>query len=526
MALSVKIPFAGLFRGLFRSADKTSAVVPPSVAKKYSAVPTSVISAASALTGKNNFLTAENTIEIPLASVVSHLPMELRAKIMSAPAASATLCLAADTIVSQLATGTVKISFGELRRLAPNLIANSGGEHDSRTVNLPLPEILAHLNPALLVRRSGKKITVAEEITGPFAERGRGVNFTATPLKAPSALMAPPTATVAPTPSFEAPPLTPSAPITFAPRALDPTPAPLPPSRFPTPTAATPDQFLEPKKAPPMSGLRVALASLAENWPVDLRNEISQSSFAAAAVTLPEALIEAGLKRGRVTMTWKQIRTLAAAHSPVSENDDLELQLPLKIIAPLFLTLKKNNFPTATKVQVSSEIPDLFFGFPQPSAPPVVPGLPPLPKPSANLQDTNYFVPGAQNQTGATENAPTDFSSRQATPKEVVARALALPGVAGAVVALPDGLRVASEVPAELNADTLAAFLPQIFERVNQSTRELRLGALNNVSFTVGNVPWKIFRVNSVYFATFGRAGEALPTAQLAQLAAEIDRKK
>jgi len=107
-----------------------------------------------------------------------------------------------------------------------------------------------------------------------------------------------------------------------------------------------------------------------------------------------------------------------------------------------------------------------------------------------------------------------------------VERALALPGVAGAVVALPDGLRVASRVPAELNADTLAAFLPQIFDRVGQSTRELRMGALNNFNFTVGNVPWRIFRVNAVYFAAFGNAGEALPGAQLAALAAELDRKK
>ena len=38
---------------------------------------------------------------------------------------------------------------------------------------------------------------------------------------------------------------------------------------------------------------------------------------------------------------------------------------------------------------------------------------------------------------------------------------------------------VASQTPAELNADTLAAFLPQIFERVSQSTRELRMGAPN-----------------------------------------------
>ena len=216
-------------------------------------------------------------------------------------------------------------------------------------------------------------------------------------------------------------------------------------------------------------------------------------------------------------MTWKQIRLLAAGNSAASPHDAVELQLPVNIVAPLFLAAKKSQAPARAKVTVQSEIPDLFFGFPQPAAAPVVPGLPTLPKPPVNPADTNYFVTGVQSLAPAAEmaaviradeNVQTDFSSRQATPKEVVARALALPGVAGAVVALPDGLRVASEVPPELNADTLAAFLPQIFERVNQSTRELRMGALNNVNFTVGNVPWKIFRVNSVYFAAFGRAGE------------------
>jgi predicted regulator of Ras-like GTPase activity (Roadblock/LC7/MglB family) len=91
---------------------------------------------------------------------------------------------------------------------------------------------------------------------------------------------------------------------------------------------------------------------------------------------------------------------------------------------------------------------------------------------------------------------------------------------------LPDGLKVASQIPSDLNGDTLAAFIPQLFARVNQCSRELRMGDMNNLSFTVGNIPWKIFRVNAVYFAAFGRANEAMPTAQLASLAAELDRKK
>ena len=147
--------------------------------------------------------------------------------------------------------------------------------------------------------------------------------------------------------------------------------------------------------------------------------------------------------------------------------------------------------------------------------------------------DTNYYIwseTGAAPQVDETEykrpqRPATDFSSRYATPNEIVARAMALPGVVGALVALPDGLKVASQIPPELNADTLAAFLPQIFDRVSQSTRELRMGALNNFNFTVGNVPWRIFRVNAVYFAAFGRAGEQMPGAQLAQLATLLDRK-
>jgi predicted regulator of Ras-like GTPase activity (Roadblock/LC7/MglB family) len=98
--------------------------------------------------------------------------------------------------------------------------------------------------------------------------------------------------------------------------------------------------------------------------------------------------------------------------------------------------------------------------------------------------------------------------------------------VAGALIALPDGLMVASRLSVDVNGDTLAAFLPQIFAKVSQSTNELRMGELNNLNFTVGNIPWKIFRVNAIYFAAFGRAGQPLPTAQLAGLAAELDHNK
>jgi predicted regulator of Ras-like GTPase activity (Roadblock/LC7/MglB family) len=298
----------------------------------------------------------------------------------------------------------------------------------------------------------------------------------------------------------------------------------------------------------PQSTISAPLAALSEEWPEALRLEIAQTNLTNAQVALPVHLVEPALKRGRVIFSWRYVRTWIRPVPPgVSIHDGIELELPLKVIAPLFFGRQKTVARLQRKITLAPEIPDLFFGFPQPQSPSETSVLQPeaiAPKPEttryvprpADIKptDTNYYIWGDNGETPKLEETehrraptpPTDFTSRRAMPKDIVARALELPGVAGALVALQDGLKVASQVPADLNADTLAAFLPQIFDRLGQSTRELRMGALNNVNFTVGNVPWKIYRVNSVYFAAFGRVGEALPTAQLALLAAELDRKK
>jgi predicted regulator of Ras-like GTPase activity (Roadblock/LC7/MglB family) len=327
-----------------------------------------------------------------------------------------------------------------------------------------------------------------------------------------------------------------------------------------TPAPAPLTSFPSAPQTPPQPAIFVNLIDLCDSWPESLKVEIQTSSLAQANIPLDGNIVVPGMKRGRVVMFWKQLRLLAQPASPASPHDHLELELPLKVLTPLFLASQKNLLRPKYRGQLSTDIPDLFFGFPQPApaapvaptpiapaapAAPVVPPLaaatptaspvvPPLPKSMEKVQDTNFYVWGENGEVPLADEATlrraevpqTDFMSRQTHPKEIVGRAMALPGVAGSVVAMPDGMRIASQVPVELNADTVAAFLPQIFDRVNQSTRELRMGPLNNVNFTVGNVPWKIFRVNAVYFATFGRAGEQLPSAQLAQLAAELDRKK
>jgi predicted regulator of Ras-like GTPase activity (Roadblock/LC7/MglB family) len=295
---------------------------------------------------------------------------------------------------------------------------------------------------------------------------------------------------------------------------------------------------------------------LTERWPDTIKQEIARLNLAEAQIALPTNLVESGLKRGRIAFPWKTLRSwIRPTPLPsISVNDSVELELPLSLVAPLFISRRKSASSASKsqqKTAVDETIPNLFFGFPQPetatstaaavapaAAPVAATPVAPAPAriefaPAAQPSDTNYFAVNDSADLAASHEtefkrapaANTDFTSRKASPNEVIARAAALEGVVGTLIALPDGLKVASHIPADLNGDTLAAFLPQLFNKMSQCTRELRMGELNNLNFTVGNVPWKIFRVNAVFFAAFGRAGQPLPTAQLAALAGELDRK-
>jgi predicted regulator of Ras-like GTPase activity (Roadblock/LC7/MglB family) len=581
---SVKTKFAGLLRGLLRRFDDDEMPRPQTPRPLPAAATAPVVAepqaqpAPAASAPVKTVAANSNEMELPLHPILSSLPMDLRAKVMQAPAAGTTLVVPIENVLSQLATGSVKITFGELRQAAPGVFVQTGGENDSRPVILPLNEILSRLNPMILSRRSTQKQTeVADEITGPFGTRAQGITFTATPIKPAPAT--PPLSRLAmqvEPASVQPPPVTP--PPAFSPRSITPaapsapahngngnrnsngsngngnrngngnTPghditAPIVPSIKPVFSAA-PIPFNMPA-APAASRTELTqltisapLAALSESWPDALRMEITQQDLSNAQVALPVHLIEPMLKRGRVIFSWRHVRSWIKPVPPaVSVHDGVELELPLKILAPLFVAAQKAAGKPQQKLSVTEEIPNLFFGFPQTQPETIIPVAPlaRATKPAdSKIPDTNFYVWGENGEAPQIDESEykrpqtpaTDFTHRHATPKDVVSRAMILPGVAGALVALPDGLMVASQIPAEFNADTLAAFLPQIFERVNQSTKELRMGALNNVSFTVGNIPWKIFRVNAVYFAAFGRAAQPLPTVQLASLAAELDRKK
>jgi predicted regulator of Ras-like GTPase activity (Roadblock/LC7/MglB family) len=546
---AVKIKFAGFLRGLLRRFEDDKPFAEETVAAAPAAVPHPADLRQSEPADFTPPAAPGKPIEIqlPITPILTGLPLDLRAKIVGANTVGMMISLPVDKVLAQLATGSVKITFGELRHLAPGVFASFGGECDAKPVTLPLNQILAQLNPALLARRAAQKQTSAlsDEITSPFNTSGAGLTISA---KQPKTSPAEPASAPIPMPR--------RAPVSEAPFSP---PIAQPPSgftpRWTLPAASTPASrasatsistaAVPPAAAlsiPPMAALpeqsqptiSAPLVALAECWPEPLQKEIKLMGLMNAEVELPIHLVEPALKRGRVIFSWRSMRSWikSAPTSAVSVNDSLELELPLKVLAPLFVNHKNGSAKFQKKTAVADDIPNLFFGFPQPNAaarptPPATPTANGIAAPRP--PDTNFFNRSNQPQTTDSEfkrKGGTDFMSRAATPSEIVFRALELPAVAGAIIALPDGLKVACQISQDLNGDTLAAFIPQIFSRVNQCSHELRMGEMNNLSFTVGNVPWKIFRVNAVYFAAFGHANESLPSAQLAALAGELDRKK
>ena len=96
------------------------------------------------------------------------------------------------------------------------------------------------------------------------------------------------------------------------------------------------------------------------------------------------------------------------------------------------------------------------------------------------------------------------------TPPEICRGICALEGVAGSVLAMSDGLAVAAQLPPPLKADTVAAFLPQIFSRISQSAGEMQLGPVTGIVLAAGQGDCAIYKTGKLYLAVLGHAGATL----------------
>jgi predicted regulator of Ras-like GTPase activity (Roadblock/LC7/MglB family) len=609
------------------------------------AIPAASVASVASVARQVTPTVVNDELRLPLAMLVAALPRELHRLIKSDQTAGAVVPLPMQKILSQLGQGSVRFTFGEIRQITPEAFTGKS-EHDHILITFPLKELVGWIGPAMLQRRSQKKVKVPEDIASPFAENGKSP--AAAPEVPQNALASPPadqlasatdqviqaysSGDVAQLPQSQSPgphsfpPCEPRSgtPVSAPPEPTrlalpvpllaingknlvtagsspktDASPAPIPmrlvpePEQNPILTPATPpsastiippeekivrfisnertavplaEQPLEIKfpklledngvpatgvetaetatSAVPLSSSSVVLknvtatpsnsttesqaelltpavfappdadrlvmplATISKDWPGALKTEMADWDLNDAKVLLPMSEVAAGLKRGKLLFGWKQLRSCIRPMPPGhdSRHDDVAVELPLSAVALTFFARqqKKSSPPDPKNVSTATEISDLFHC-------PTMPGK------------DNIIVSEPKPVVIETQVSENKDQLPEATPEEVVAAAARLKGVVGALVALPDGLRVASQLDSSLDGDVLAAMLPEAYATMRAWTKEMRLGELSELNFSAGKKTWSIMRVNGLFFAAFGHAGTQLPGDELGQLAAKLN---
>ncbi len=468
---------------------------------------------------------AVEVASLSLRSILEKLPNDLKLIINQLPEPSVKVVLPVNAIMKQLPTGSVKMSLVSLYRQAPSGTFRKTEIEEKRMVDVPLGEIFKSINPGRLKRRNDQRsYVVPDEISGLFGESNssRTVNQPA------------------------------AAPAPAAPSAIE------QPKKSSAPSGEQAGSeggengtnghaHSEPVETAPeplkLDGeLSLTLFEVAAAWPDGIRSDLSILP-GDTKIILPVSEVSAGLQKGKVIFTWGQLRGYLrpAPSEGINIPEDTQLLLPLKIVAPAFVAATGAKKRSSSKAAVNKELPDFFAPAAgrTPAAPPPAPAIPATPAaspqavaPAAPLPLISSAAPAspirvtdqppvavvASASTVAPNRDPenlgelfNDTGKTSWNPNELVKLTCGLPGVIGAIVALEEGLVVAQKLPDGIEGDTFAAFMPQIFSRLDKYTGEMQLGETSEVAVVTSNGPCRFFRKGKVFFATLGKTGTTLP---------------
>ena len=282
---------------------------------------------------------------------------------------------------------------------------------------------------------------------------------------------------------------------------------------------------------PPTNGhsLTLKLAPLAESWPEEIRAEVAALD-PATTVALSASDVSAGLAKGRVAFSWGQIRAGLEPQptSPTAAAEDTALVLPLKIVAPAFLASTSKPAAQPMRQFVDESIPALFNNSSSTE--------PSLTSSRSQPRRPSFLTPSPSNRSPSCDpnKAPSipwveDLRvAAQAASGRPQKSSLTCPAagrrrrdrracrkVCRSRTSLPDGVK----------SEVVAAFLPQIFARLNQYSGEMKLGEVDDLLFTTHGAHCQIYRLGYVYFAVLGKPGESLPWHELRLIAEELARQ-
>ena len=496
-----------------------------------------------------------------LAEISANWPEPVKREIQRLGAQNSKCLLATAEIQEALKQGRVSYTWGQISgRLQPALAAHAQVQNDQTILELPISAVASafftqtQATNANASRPAVKPPTNIEPLfrggPGTPPQQQQPIPRPAPPPPQPSA-PAPPRAPIQPPPQLrmqQDPPLQPQQPIS-------------------APAMAQPAAPPRPAMGPSKGNVTFKVSDVTSGWPEELKKEVNKLHIASSKVAIPFEWIEPGLRTGKIEFTWAEFCGFVEGcaqqmQSPLAAN---RVSLPLPVLAPLCLRLSP---PTQRKAATYDDIPDIFGpgGTPSPGAPPApapaarpAPPRPPPPRqeeeeeeeeetpifqkassrPAATPPPQPTYTPQPP-PTPAAGRAPAQIDAgtnaknlaelfgepgkRNWTPNEIVQRTAQLPGVAGALIALQDGLLVANCMPQGWKTETIAAFLPQIFGRMSQYVKELSMGDLISVTVSVEQGTLQVYKAGIIYFAALARPDTILPLAALNLIARELSR--
>lgn len=520
---------------------------------------------------------------LSLRAILERLPSDLKSAINQMPESDVKVILPVNAIMKQLPTGSVKMSLGSLYRQAPNGTFRKTNYEDKRMIDVPLGEVFKTINPSRLNRRNDqRKYEVPDDVQGLFGS-GSGRNLSSPEATPAPAMPSAPAPAPEPAKPLRMPGVQPPSSLKKPAPAQSPAPAATggAPSSGNDGLKLTGELSLllveigagwpegirselsvltgDTKLVLPVSEVSVGLqkGKVAFTWG-QIREWLtpapsSQINLAEDTVLVlplkvvaPAFVAATGAKKRQSAQAVNQSLpdffgpTAGSVPAPVVETPAPVAPAP-KLEAPVLPVLPP---PAVEAPAPAEEVAPVAA----PETAPAAPAQEPAPAPAAPLtlkMEAPVVTPVAPEAPVVALEAPAPApvvapapaaeagvpptlaelfnqpGKSDWAPNELVKLTCGLPGVIGAVVALEEGLVVAQKLPDGLSSETFAAFMPQIFSRLDKYTGEMQLGDTEEVTINTAGGPCRFFRRGKLFFATLGRSGEPLP-AGLHLVAAEL----
>jgi predicted regulator of Ras-like GTPase activity (Roadblock/LC7/MglB family) len=194
-----------------------------------------------------------------------------------------------------------------------------------------------------------------------------------------------------------------------------------------------------------------------------------------------------------------------APELPVQVAESQPAELPV-LPAPIFA----DEAPAASAAP-EDPAPPVATASEEASIPPIekfefAPNVHETPAPVVTARPVPQSLSELFNEPGRANWSPTDL---------IAAMLATLPTVDGAIIALQEGLVVAHHLPEGFKGDVFAAFLPQMFARINQYSGEMKLGTVNDLVLNADGRQCQLFRIGQIFFGVLAKPNETLPWHEL-----------